>query len=147
MFRRIVPYLVIIVMLSLITACSNDDDGSANAGGAEPQSSPMFQSQAQGTVRTESVEIAASEVKPGQINLTAGVAAQLEIKNSGTQPCSFFLGEYARNVQVPAGETVKQSLTLQTTKTDTVQFGCDGDIKRQGSAIIEFKGVGPTSGR
>ena len=148
MLRRMLPYLSVVLLVSLVVACNDDDDtGSANAGGGEPQSQPVFQSQQQGVVRTLQVEVLADDVRPGQLNVTAGVAAQLEIKNSGQQPCNFFLGEYARNVQVPAGQTVRQSLTVETSKSDNVRFGCDGDSKRQGAALIEFKGVAPNPGR
>ena len=148
MFRRIVPYLAIILMLSLVIACTDDEQDAVEGAGGEPQSQQFRASQEQGSVRAEQVEILNDGTSPRQLNITAGAPAQIEVKNSTGAACSFFIGELMTGLQVPPGQTVRQSMTVPVgTNTQTVKMGCEGDTKRQGDAVIEFKGVRPGEGR
>jgi hypothetical protein len=103
-------------------------------------------------VQTIPVVIAADGVTAQQVDLTAGQPVQLELRNESGADCTFSLGDYARGISVPAGQTVKQSLTLpaQTLppgrQSEVLPMGCAGDATRTGTVAVEFKGLAPDAG-
>lgn len=105
-------------------------------------------------VRTDEVIIRDGGLQPPQITITAGVPTELKITNDSSKDCDFSIGNIVQSVKVPAGQATAQTFTAPGVTTEdgstgtshTMTMGCDGDSTRQGSAIVEFKGVNPGTG-
>jgi hypothetical protein len=143
------------LLVLLVAAAGCDDEQTKNRGGQaqpvgqEPQAQLGRAAPEEQNHATVSIEIQAGDVKPRQLELQAAQPVQLEIINSTTTDCTFFLGGYVTGVAVPAGQTMKQSLTLPqgASSSDEVDMGCQGDTERRGVAVIEFRGTAPGEGR
>ena len=140
------------------TATPSAATGSTGAPSALP---PTGQNRPPGTVgpqtqpRNAEVTIADDRVGPQQLDLEANVATTLRVNNRSGSTCSFFVGDLLTKLQVPAGEsrdisfqaTVSATNTAATSASRVVDMGCEGDSRRQGKAVIEFRGVLPGPGQ
>jgi hypothetical protein len=105
----------------------------------EQRASPQEQS-----LGAQSVEIRDGGVSPQQLQMAGAQPIQVEVINRSGEDCTFFIGGYLQDLEVPAGERTAQSLTLPLMESsDVVTMGCVGDEERQGSAVVEFRGVLP----
>ena len=152
MLTRAATIVASLVLLAGAVACDDDQtknrEETANPVGSEPQAQFGRASPEEQNLKTQKVEIRQDDVRPRQLEIQAAQPIQLEISNSGSSPCTFYLGSYIAGVQVAAGETARQSLTIpQGGSSQSVQMGCAGDDDRRGTAVIEFRGTRPGEGR
>ncbi len=153
MRRQLTAALALSLLVLVASACEDDKqtknrETDAIPGAQEPQAQMGRAAQEEQNLRTQKVEVFNDRVNPSQLQMMAAEPVQLEVTNRGTSPCTFFIGNYVNAVQVPAGETVRQSLTLPGSRPrETVDMGCNEDKKRQGKALIEFRGTAPGAGR
>jgi len=139
--------LGLLVIAGVLAACNDDGNETGPNVAVEPQATQQRAAPGQGDVRSTTIEINDDGVDPQQVRLTASQPIQLEVVNNSSETCAFFMGGFVSEVTVPAGETVENSVTLPTGNEDeTVQMGCKNDPQRQGSAIVEFKGLAPQPG-
>lgn len=144
--RRRVLCLLSVLVLGLATGC--EDEQPKDAVQVEPTPRVPGVQAPDGETRIAEVIIHADRVEPRQLNLTAGVQVEVQVGNRSGSECTFFIGDYLTGLRVPAGQTAKMGMTIPAGRSEpTVTMGCDGDRQRQGSAVIEFKGVLPGTGR
>ncbi|MFN8556477.1 MAG: hypothetical protein U0531_03700 [Dehalococcoidia bacterium] len=99
----------------------------------------------------ESVTVFDDRLDPRQIAVSLGQPVTLEVTNRSGSECVFSAGGYLRGLRVPPGESRSQSFTVSSPAgatppaTATAPMGCEGDERRQGSFIVEFRGVLPGS--
>lgn len=145
MSTALVRFTAILLLLSFTVGCDDEKDGEVDV---QPTPRAPGIRAPEGEERVEEIVIYDDRVEPRQLNLTAGVPAQIQVANRGNQDCQFFIGEFLTGLRVPAGTTAKMGMTVPGDRTDAaVRMGCTGDETRQGSAVIEFKGLLPGSGR
>ncbi len=152
MRRQLTAMLALSLLVLAATACDDKQtknrETDAIPGAQEPQAQVGRAAPEEQNLRTQKVEVFNDRVNPRQLQMMAAEPVQLEVTNRGTSPCTFFIGNYVTALQVTAGETVRQSLTLPGSRPrETVDMGCNEDKKRQGKALIEFRGVAPGAGR
>ena len=152
MRKQLTTAIALGLLLFVATACDDEQtknrEGNAIPAGQEPQAQMGRAAPEEQNLRTQKVEIMDDRVNPRQLQMMAAEPVQLQVTNRGTSPCTFFIGSYVNALQVPPGETVKQSLTLPGGRPrETVDMGCNEDKKRQGKALIEFRGPAPGAGR
>jgi len=144
--------VLLLVASAVVMACGDDEkdqrNNSAQPVNQEPQAQLGRASPEEQNLGTRAIEVFDDRVDPRQLRISAANPVQLEIANRSSAPCQFFIGQYVSGVLIGAGETAKQSLTLpqtniRTNNTQTMRMGCDGDTKRQGDAVIEFRGTTP----
>jgi hypothetical protein len=141
------------LLLAAGMACEDDQTSDEGSAAPPPSSEPQAQlgraAPEQQNLKAVKVEIRDREINPRQLELQAAQPVQLEIRNSTASPCTFYIEGYVVGVQVPPGETARQSLTLPqgTNRANEVDMGCQGDDQRQGTAVIEFRGTAPGEGR
>ncbi len=139
-------FFLLSVLLLLVTAC--EDEKPKDAVQVEPTPRVPGVRAPEGETRIAEVIIHADRVEPRQLNLTAAVPVEVQVGNRSGSDCTFFIGDYLTGLRVPAGQTAKMGMTIPEGRSEeTVRMGCDGDERRQGSAVIEFKGVLPGTGR
>lgn len=149
MIRMISTVFGAAVILLAAAACNDDDKAkNANPVDGEPQSQMGRQAQEERNLKTTTIEVFDDRVNPRQVEVMGSEPVQLEVTNRGSAACTFFFGTFLTGLQVPPGQTAKQSLTLEPAGSrEPVKMGCAGDTKRQGDAIVQFRGVAPGSGR
>jgi hypothetical protein len=153
MKRHIVAVAGLALLLAAGVACEDEQTknrgGQAQPVGNEPQAQLGRAAPEEQNHKTVQIEIRDRSISPRQLELQAAQPVQLEIRNSTASPCNFYIESYVTGIQVPAGETARQSLTLPqgSSSADEVDMGCQGDDQRQGTAVIEFRGTKPGEGR
>lgn len=146
MLLRVIVIPLSMLLVLLAAGCDDgDDEGAVNV-----EATPRVPGIRAPDVdkRIEEVVIQPDGIEPRQLNMTAAADAEVQVANRSDAACTFFIGEYLQGLQVPPGETAKMGLSIPVDRSDaTVPMGCLGDPDRQGSAVIEFKGVLPGPGR
>jgi hypothetical protein len=141
-------FLALVAGLVLALAAACDDEGSDGEVMVEPTPRVPGVYSPQGEQRIEEIVITDNGIDPDQVSITASAPAEVQVANRSDSPCTFFIGDYLIGLEVPPGDTVKMGMTVPEGRSgETVTMGCQGDPDRQGSAVIEFKGVLPGVGR
>ncbi len=138
--------LVAAIFIGLVAAC--EDEKPEDAVQVEPTPRVPGVRAPEGETRIAEVIIHADRLEPRQLNLTAGVPVEVQVGHRSGSDGTFFIGDYLTDLRVPAGQTAKMGMPIPEGRSQaTVRMGCDGDERRQGSAVIEFKGVLPGTDR
>jgi hypothetical protein len=144
--RKRWPVILLAALLIAFGAACDEDDGDEVS--VEPTPHVPGIRAPDTDLRIEEIEVYDDRIEPRQVNITASAGTQIQVANRGSQDCRFFVGDYLTGLQVPSGQTAKMGLTVPVGRNeDTVTMGCAGDEDRQGSAVIEFKGVLLGAGR
>lgn len=134
-------------LMLLVVACEDGKDKDTFER-IEPTTAVFAPAAPEADPREATVTVYDDRVEPRQLNITAAAPVQLRVVNQSRTPCTFFLGEYLSGLRVPVGAEERMSFTAPEDRSgDTADMGCTGDPARQGSAVIEFKGVLPGPGR
>ncbi len=150
---RIATIVAAAVLAVAGVACNDNDSETSSTGQNSGEAQRAGGAGVPENPRLTKVTVYDDRIEPRQLTLTAGVSIQMEVANRGQKDCTFSVGSYLQQLQVPAGQTVANSFTLSATSTtapnssDTVTMGCEGDSSRQGKAVVEFKGVRPGPGQ
>lgn len=147
MRSRLLLAMLGILLAASVIACDEDEGAGADPNVDPTPWAPGVYSP-QGERRIEEIIIMDDGVDPDQVEITTGAAAQFRVANRSDTPCTFFVGDIIIGRDVPPGETVTIGLTVPRDRSgETVEMGCEGDPERQGSAVVEFRGVLPGAGR
>jgi hypothetical protein len=151
--------IIAAALLLAATAVACREDGEERTGEL-PVREQQTQLQNQPQPRTEAdgrqVTIYNDRVEPRQITFQTGIPLQVQVNNQSSRDCSFYVGEFAKDTQIAAGQTGAMTFTVPAPATQGPQvgtqgvtgaMGCAGDSEREGRFVAEFRGVGTTSTR
>jgi hypothetical protein len=145
MLRRWTAIVLTLLLLGLAVACDEEQGDEVSV---EPTPRVPGVRAPEPDVRIQEIEIYEDRVEPERLAITASTENQVQVANRGARDCTFFIGDFLTGLRVPAGETAKMGLTVPVGRDgETVAMGCAGDQDRQGTIVIEFKGVLPGAGR
>lgn len=91
--------------------------------------------------RVREVIVRDDGLNPSQVTVPAAQAVQLQVSNQSGKECVFFFGQFARGQRIPAGQAQAISFTVPQQDAETGTMGCEGDPQRQGSYVIDFRGL------
>ena len=144
--RRYISLAVAALAIAVGMACDDDEPQTQNIA-SEREAQVAQTGPDQGSQRAKVIEVFDDRVQPRELMLQTGENVQVQIVNRGSSACTFYIGEFLRGVQVAPGQTVPQSIsftgsgTQAQSSTRNVDMGCDGDAKRKGNVVVEFRGV------
>ena len=88
------------------------------------------------------VQVTSDDVIPEQLVLDAGEAVRVTVRNSGSQPCEFYLADYLSDLEVPARGEAQMGFTVPNlpgspdAPHSTATFGCVGEAARTGTVVV-----------
>jgi hypothetical protein len=124
------------LVAALVTAC---DDGEADRQGRLPD--PHLPHP---TVRQTGIAVYDDRIRPIELTLPVDVELQVLVENYGRTPCSFYLGDYVRGLQLAPGELSEVVFTMPGRSDSThgdddeVSMGCAGDPRRQARLRLDY---------
>ena len=89
------------------------------------------------------VEVYPDRLDPEQLVLRAGEAVRVEVVDHSGAVCSFYVGEYLRDLEVPSGGHAEMAFTVPNLPgppgavASTTTFGCKGDAARTGNVVVQ----------
>lgn len=124
--RRWLLLGAIVALGAAVVACEDDGDDAGLDG--------------DGDVAPTNLEFTIGEggIEPPQEQVRVPDRYQVIVTNDSDADCSFYLGGFLRDLDVPAGETNQIYFHLPPTAPDgeEVEMGCEGDEEKQGIIIV-----------
>ena len=152
MIRSSAKLAAAVLLIVFASACDEDEGGKGDVA-ATPATPVGGVRGAFAEPRVEEVVVYDDRLEPRQITVPAGVPVRVQVGNRSKTDCTFFVGDYLLDLKVPAGQTGAMAFTVPEVAqrgqdpSTTVTMGCKDDTRRQGTAVIEFTGLRPGSGR
>ena len=152
MIRSSARLVASMLLIAFAVACDDDENGKGQVA-ATPVTPVGGVRGTNADPRVEEVVVYDDRLEPRQITVPAGVPVRIQVGNRGKTECTFFVGDYLLDLKVQSGQTGAMAFTVPEVArrgqdpSSTVMMGCKGDTRRQGTAVIEFTGLRPGTGR
>ena len=88
------------------------------------------------------VEVYADRLDPEQLVLDAGTTWRVELFNRSGEPCTFYIGPYLSDLEVPSNGQAEMGFTVPSlpgtpdAPHTTTTFGCRGDEAPTGNVVV-----------